>query len=172
MSLLDTAGLYSTDSGTLWFDNIRYFISICAFMGAYTGIGTETVLTSRRWRRWCLAQSYFSSERHARCALKPGMEVGCAMVAMYIRPLSTMSPDLFMGKCASDATDQIPPRQHLRTCIYLWILFVLTVGSVSTCWLFFLLLALSLASLLLSYLDSDIFWGIHLFSKPDYAWLK
>lgn len=58
-------------------------------------------------------------------------------------------PDLFMGKCASDATDQIPPRQHLRTFIYLWILFVLTVGSISTCWLFSLLLALSLASLLL-----------------------
>lgn len=120
----------------------------------------ETIFISRGWRRWYLAQSYFSSETYARCVLKRGMEVGSALVTMYALQLSNKCPDIFMGKCTSDATDQIPLRQHLRTCIYLWILFVLTVGRVNTCWLFSLLLALSLASLLLSYLNSDIFWVV------------
>lgn len=71
--------------------------------------------------RYCLISPH---KRYAEYTSKPSTEVDSAVVIMYIHLLSNTRPDFFMGKCASDATDQIPPSQHLKMRVYLWVPFV------------------------------------------------
>lgn len=62
-----------------------------------------------------------ASAGYARCTLKPSTKVDSTVTTVYVHLLNNTSPDFFMGKRASGATDQIAPSQHLRGCLYLWV---------------------------------------------------
>lgn len=88
------------------------------------GVACTWSVGTKGWRRRCIMLSRFSSQRYAEYTSKPSTEVDSAVVIMYIHLLSNTRTDFFMGKRASDVTDQIPPSQHLRMRVYLWVPFV------------------------------------------------